>query len=622
MDFREKLESALTPLIAQLKGRLSSLPAAAVLNHYQLRIDTVKTNKSDVPDGFLFKWRYLWALQLSNPFSDADVNHDSESQFKSIDELTEQIFDVYGFGAMLEPGRSRGSEKEFLTRLGLALKVREPDILGFPEQVQSWAAARLRPFNDSYFLPTFGLRFDEILDWLRGLIGRSQSRLDALVTDLTSIYTDMEPIDTEFASGHLDIEAARKRSAGLRIGERMERNARQGDRMHLFSREELQCGVPDSAVQSLTKQFGIRAGEVQPEYVFPHHDNPLEYKTFVAFPDGAFYFLDPANAYRVVAKTFEKHILANDLLRDRYLRNRDRETERLVTENMRRVFPSAAIYPNYYLERGSHEKDLFVQEGNAVILVECKNSRLRAFKGTAVDLLNFQRDFKTSVQFGYEQASEVKQRILKSEESTFFDEKGKVWFSVKRSEVKRIYILCVTITPRGPFGTDLSYELKKPDGEPFPLAVNLFDLDTICRHLSEPGQFVAYLDARERLHGRARTGDELNYAGYFLKYGNLNLQNNTFLTDDFSGVFDRRWYKEHGIEVEEPSNPPVLTTMTRKGNRVLIEHSTGRKESFRVPAWMIESATGRPPIIMRGSDRNNPCPCGSGRKVKNCCGAT
>jgi hypothetical protein len=113
MDFREKLESALTPLIAQLKGRLASLPTRAVLNHYQLQIDTVKTDKSNVPDGFLFKWRYLWALQLSNPFSDADVNHDSESQFKSIDELTEQIFDVYGFGAMLEPGGPEAPKRSF-----------------------------------------------------------------------------------------------------------------------------------------------------------------------------------------------------------------------------------------------------------------------------------------------------------------------------------------------------------------------------------------------------------------------------------------------------------------------------------------------------------------------------
>ena len=93
---------------------------------------------------------------------------------------------------------------------------------------------------------------------------------------------------------------------------------------------------------------------------------------------------------------------------------------------------------------------------------------------------------------------------------------------------------------RGPLGTDLSYELKKPDEERFPLATNLFDFDTICKHFNRPEQFIRYLELRERLHGRVRTGDELNYAGYFLKYGNQNFNDNTLVTDDFSGIFDRR----------------------------------------------------------------------------------
>lgn len=622
MDFKEKLEHALRPRTARLKDKLASLPTRAVLDHYQMRIHTARPDKSNVPDGFLIKWRYVWALHLSNPFSEAEVKDDSKDQFDTIDKLVEEVFDVYGVGAIFEPGRSRGSEKEFLTRLGLGIKVREPDILGFPEQMRSWALARFQPFNESFFLPTFGLRIEEIMIWLDDLKNASQSKLDACFSEFASIMSDVMPIQAAFASGELDVEAARKRGAELKISERLETNGRQSERIDVFSADEVRMGLPQSVVEKLKMHFCIRPGEVPPQYVFPHEENPLEYKTFVALPGGSFYFLDPANAYRVLARTFERDLLANDLLRDRYLRNRDRETERLVAENMRKVFPSAAIYANYYLKKGSHEKDLFVREGDTAILIECKNTRVREFKGTANDLLNFERDFKQSVQFGYEQASEVKRRLLESEEATFFDEKGRRYFSVKRSEISRIYIICVTKTPRGPFGTDLSYELKKPDGEPFPLALNLFDFDTICKHFSGPQQFLAYIDARQYLHGRVRTGDELNYAGYFLKHGNLEFKDQTFVADDFSGVFDHRWYKEKGIEVEEPDNPPVQTVIERKGNRISIENSTGHKEVMRVPPWMIERAMGRPSIKMKGSERNKPCPCGSGRKVKHCCGTT
>jgi hypothetical protein len=618
MEFRGKIETVLAPLVAELQEKLALLPTLAVFNHYQLRIDAVQTDKSGVPDGFIIKWRYLWALLLSNPF--LETNDHLDPRLGSLDELIEKIFETYAFGAIEEPGRVRGSEKEFLTRLGLGLRVREPDVIAFPEQIQKWASARLQPFDDSYFLPTFGLRFEEILAWIGSLIGKTESRLNACVQDLASIYEDVKPIHAAFVGGDLTIGDALDRMLELKIGERLDRNARTGEAVHIFSIEDLECGIPKSALQALLKQFGIRPGEIGSGYAFPHDENPLEYKTFVVLPYGNFYFVDPANAYRIATKTFEKEILADSRLRDRYLRKRDRSTERWVTEGVKKLFSGAEVFPNYYLERGEYEKDLFVRDGDAVILIECKNSRVRPFRGSGDDLLKFQEDFRNSVQFGYGQALEVKRRILGSEETTFFDEKGKPYFSVRRNDVSAFYIVCVTITPRGPFGTDLSYELKKPEGEPFPLAVNLFDLDTICKHLSRPEQFVAYLRARENLHGRVCTGDELNFAGYFLKYGNLDFEDHTQLADDFSGIFDRRWYKEKGIEVEEPNNPPVRTSMTRKGNRVLFEHSTGRKEVIRVPPHLVERASGKPVIRMKGSNRNRPCPCGSGRKLKHCHG--
>lgn len=142
---------------------------------------------------------------------------------------------------------------------------------------------------------------------------------------------------------------------------------------------------------------------------------------------------------------------------------------------------------------------------------------------------------------GFEQALEVKKRILSGQDASFFDKKGRAFFSVQGGEIERAFVLCITVTPRGPFGNDLSYQLKKESDEPFPLALNLFDFETICDHLKTPNLFLGYLAARESLHGRVRTGDELNYAGYFLKHGNLTFQDDTFLWDDFSQIFDREW---------------------------------------------------------------------------------
>src|SRR5208337_4775516 len=192
MEFRDKIEAALSPSVAGLRTKLAQLPTLTVLDYYQFRIDAAQPDKSNVPDGFLFKWRYLWAQLLSNPFLEARGTF--ESELTKVDELVERIFETYEFGAIYEPGRFRGSEKEFLTRLGLALKVREPDILAFPEQIRDWALTRLEPFNDSYFVPTLGLGFAEIVLWLEALISTSQARLNAWVKDFTSIIGDIKSI--------------------------------------------------------------------------------------------------------------------------------------------------------------------------------------------------------------------------------------------------------------------------------------------------------------------------------------------------------------------------------------------------------------------------------------------
>lgn len=618
MEFRNKIEFVLAPLVSELRGKLASLPTLSVLDSYQFRIDTAEPDRSNVPDGFMAKWRYVWAILLSNPFLEAKPT--VEPELRQVDELVEKIYDVYSIGAVRAPGHFRGSEREFLTRLGVAMKVRELGVLRFSEQIKRWALARLCPFNDSYFLPSLGLRFEEITTWAESLIGRTQSKLNALIEDFTPIAADLRLLQADFANRRLPEDKLRQKASRMNIAERLAGNAKKGERVHLFSMEELQSGISSVALQALISRFGIRAGEVGPECKFPHDDNPLEYKSFVVLPDNTFYFFNPANFFRVVANTFEKELLGNNKLRDRYLQKRDRATERWVTDAVSKVFPSAQIYPNYFLERGGHERDLFVRDGDKVILVECKNSRVRPFKGGGDDLLKFEEDFKNSVQFGYEQALGAKRRILECQETTFFDEKGSSYFTVKRSEIKKLYIICVTITPRGPLGTDLSYQLKKPDGEPFPLALNLFDLDTICKHFNQPGQLVSYLHARQNLHGRVLTGDELNFAGYFLKYGNLDFEDGTQLDDDFSGVFDRRWYQEQGIEVEEPSTPPVRAIVTRRGNRITLESGNGRKEVIRVSPELVELTTGQPTIRMKGANRNDPCPCGSGRKLKHCHG--
>jgi len=171
------------------------------------------------------------------------------------------------------------------------------------------------------------------------------------------------------------------RAAELKLGERLDANARLMEQIHVFSLDDLQGNLRRPALEALVGLFSIRAGDVGPDFTFPHDQNPLEFKMFVALPDGNLYFVDPANSPRVLAKALERELLSESKIRERYLRKRDRAAEQWVANGMKKVFSGANIYPNYFLEKGSHEKDLLVQFGDVVILIECKNGRLREFSG-------------------------------------------------------------------------------------------------------------------------------------------------------------------------------------------------------------------------------------------------
>ena len=618
MQFKQKIEIAIQPLLSDLRHELAAVRTLDVLNHYQFRINFAGPTKDKLPDGFWAKGRYVSALSLRNSFVEAP-SPTSDSTFGRINDLVEKIYDVYSLGAICEPGSNPGSEKEFLARLGLGLRVREPEALGFPEQFRARATGRFTVFNERYFVPSFGLTFEQISKWLERLSKLIEDRLNGVVDGLRSIMEDLNAVRAQFESGTLTLDGARNRAEQLRFAERFEANAREGEAVHVLSYDQIKQEIPESSANRLLAAFGTTSGEVPADFQFPHDANPLDRKVFVNLPDRTFYFFDPASAERVMARVFEIAILGDEKLRQSFLRNRDRTTERSVVDAATKLFPGAGIYPNYYLQKGSHEKDLMIVYGETLIIVESKNTRVRAFLGAADDLLKFENDFENAVQLGYDQAIEVKRRILANEETTFYDEDGREYFSVRKAQVKRIFIVCITPTTRGPLGTNLSYELKKDDDEPFPLSLGLFDFQTICTNFSAD-QIIEYLKAREKLHGFATTGDELNFAGYFLKFGHLNLQKGEFLMDDFSSIFDRRWYRERGVHVEEPPDSPVSMSMRRKGNRVYVEHAGGKKEVIPLPPWVIEKTVGKSPIRMKGSERNKRCPCGSGLKLKHCCG--
>jgi hypothetical protein len=622
-EFVDRLERILRNPISKLVQDLASLQLEDILNHFQSRLDLSQLQEGKLPDGFWAKWRYIWALRLASP---SDGKPATDAVFESIDKQVEDIFDTYSQGAIFEPGKDPRSEKEFLTRLGLALRIREHEDLSFPEQFRQRLYERFAPFDESFFVPRYGLTFDQVCSWLEGLISELEAELNKRLEEFRALLIEIDPVRLDFGEGKIGFTELTRISDEAQWGKRLNENGEALQNLHVYSKARLQGGLSEENLNALLADFQLGpTREDEKNILYPHSENPLNFAFLVPMPAGSWYFLDPAAAFRVCNRKFERLITSDRSLKDKFLRNRDRRTEERVEAALRKLELNAEIHRNYYIDPGSNEKDVFFRVGRRIILVECKNSKMRGFAGKFADLLKFRDDFARSVQYGFDQALGAKSFILSREQAVFLDEKGRQFFTVWRDEIDEIYIVCIAENPRGPLGTDLSYFLEKDDSEVFPLALRLFDFESICERIGSSERLFDYLKSRERLHGHAKTGDELNYAGYYLRYGNLSIPENMFVTDDFSSYFDDEWYREKGVDIERNyPETPFISEMIRKGNRITFtDKQTGRVMD------RVDIARGHPAYIepevldfeMRGSNRNKPCPCGSGLKFKRCHGA-
>jgi len=620
ISLKDRIENALVPRLTELETRLAELSLESVLFNYQWQLDLRMQKAEDLPDGFWAKWRYLWAVRLLFPIGG---RRGSEADFDNIDQIVEDLFDMYSLAATYDPSSPGRDEKAFHFRLGLAIRVREVGELFFPEQHRERMKLRFKPFDEQFFKPKFGCTYDELIAWFEKLADALSKKADGAIEDLARIMEPVIALQAQVASGEVYIRDVMQAGATLDLEAKLKRNSDIFQQAHIFHEDELRLSLSSNSLQEVLRFFGASCPSSRStDRLFPHSASPLAEAFLIQVHDGRWHFSNPSYALRNFEYVFEKHIFADSKLRDRYLRNRDRKTEESVVRVLRKLSATAEIVTNYYVKPGQNEKDILVRNGRKVLLIECKNSKIRKFSGLPSDALKFEDDFKKSVQLAYDQALEAKTLLTNKARVEFFDEHGRVCFFSVREDVDEAFIVCISDNPRGVLGTDLSFSLAKPEEEMYPLALREFDFETICGRMENLDQLFRYLDLRRRLHGRVTTGDELNFAGYYLRYGRLPLQKGTMVDDSFSRYFDDAWYADQGI----PQDPhfeesPFESIIERKRNVVTHRNrKTGElMGSFVIPSNHFGYVPERKDDA-KGRNRNQPCFCGSGKKYKKCHG--
>jgi hypothetical protein len=384
------------------------------------------------------------------------------------------------------------------------------------------------------------------------------------------------------------------------------------ERLGIVRFRELERKFPTVA-RAYWEQFTIGRGD-GPGIQYPTEGSVIDTRPLIRLDDNTA-FCHAANGLFSSILLAAEDALARGELKARFLRARDKALEREVAKHARALLgQGATIWEHVYETPDGHfEHDVVAVDGNLCLIFEAKASaRNEPLRDPAKAYVRLRDAFRsgTGIQKAYEQGSRIVKRLKAGEFVTLYDSKGREVGQLRPDISDFAACVCVTRDDFGPLATNLALLLDKHQGDDYPWAVSSIDLSTLAEAWGYfnwgSRELRNYLKQRLHLHGRVYSAYELDYAGAFIVHGRMPnppregmiMQLEVGYSDVFDDIYRAIYYGAPAVRIAPKR--PVLTDL---------------RLSLRV---------GRPVFVQTQSrlakvGRNEPCPCGSGRKYKRCC---
>lgn len=303
-----------------------------------------------------------------------------------------------------------------------------------------------------------------------------------------------------------------------------------------FTKEDI--GIEADA-QSFLDAFTLEPGKVNQNFVQIGQYNVVSSHPIVRLDDGS-YFLPIT--FTLAQSIYESpfYWMGNDkAYEDTSFKNRGATTEDIAYELLTPVF-GAGLLKNIRVQRNKGEDstdiDILAVGGNKAIVFQAKSKKLTelARKG---DTDKLKKDFVDAVQKAYEQGLVCRDAIL-SKGNKLVDAQGD---EIKLEEsIDEVYIVCLTSDDYLALTHQVDTYLKKGADQPFPIAMSLFDLDTVAFYLKDPFELLYYLRQRVATADYFTGSSEMAYLGYHLNQKLFRILNSDHvaLDDGFAQLID------------------------------------------------------------------------------------
>ncbi|MFA7420348.1 MAG: hypothetical protein WCZ90_11755 [Melioribacteraceae bacterium] len=435
------------------------------------------------------------------------------------------------------------------------------------ERIQEWFS----PLNDE-FRKSHSFDVSTLIDFYNFITNYFQDYFDRLLKLKVTASNEKDNFtkSDEFRKAK-DLEEERELAQKHPVKDAFENFFQHISLVHYLPISELKVKFGEDATNELVNIFSITRS--QDDFRYYTEPNPIEKSPMWKLSDEYLFcpFLEQLlNAiYQYLYDFFEK-----STIQQRFYENRDKQAE----IKTRRIFENffgneAAFYDSVYeTDTAKNEHDLIIILGDVLLLVEVKASKQKEpFRDPDKAFTRIKRDFKSDrgIQKAFDQANNLKSLITSQEKTKLYGSKGELIIELEKATIKKYYIVCVTVEQLGMLASNLSLLLEKNPNEPYPLAINLYDLETLIEGFKykqkNKTDLLQYLDEREIYHAQLFASDELEIAGSFLSYGSLSKTIKSkdihmFFTPEMSSIFDQIYFEKHGITYElEQEKEPVLT---------------------------------------------------------------
>ena len=276
---------------------------------------------------------------------------------------------------------------------------------------------------------------------------------------------------------------------------------------------------------------------------------PVSFSLFEAAYESPFYWMIEDKNYRNTAA-----------------KNRGNVGEEMTYDLLEKVFGAEHTFKSVLIEskKGYSDTDIDILcvLGDKAICVQVKSKKLpHVSRRGSYDQLR--TDFKGAVQDAYEQGLVCRNKILEGE-SRFYDENHEKINSFKN--INEVYILGVTTENYPTLTHQSNILLKKDDDDPYPLFLTIFDLELASHYLSNPYQFLYYVQQRTKLMDYHQANEEIHFLGYHLMSKLWKDPNSSFMMIDgsYGQLVDRNYYPFKSGIITKKENDKIETRWRNK----------------------------------------------------------